>query len=42
MTLFITYLGGKTEKKSFLSYEEAQTWLSEHADSVIAVSEVVS
>jgi len=41
MTLFITFLGGRTEKKSFPSYEEAQLWLAEHADSVLAVSEVV-
>lgn len=42
MTLFITYLGGKTEKKSFSSYEEARMWLAERSDSIVAVSEIVS
>lgn len=40
LSFFITYLGGRTEKMSFATYEEANIWFTAHADEVIGVSEI--
>lgn len=41
LSFFITYLGGKTEKISFATYEEANNWFTAHAAEVVGISEIV-